>query len=127
MRSIVSGCAVTVVTDGVSLEQIREPFQYSDNGEEGNDNPFHPRRSSRDVDSPDTQYRLWDHRLDNFQYWCNPKKLLAPGWCETSTEKAVIADREDEDAYVSNQNKKYASDTQVQYRALAPVEAPFRW
>jgi len=34
MRSIVSGSAVTVVTDGVSLEQIREPFQYSDNGEE---------------------------------------------------------------------------------------------
>jgi hypothetical protein len=35
-----------------SVEHICEPFECSDDGERGNDDPCHPRLSSGDVDSP---------------------------------------------------------------------------
>jgi hypothetical protein len=42
----------------ISVEKIYEPFEYSDNGEGRDDDPFHPRPSSGDVDSS-----AWDHEI----------------------------------------------------------------
>jgi hypothetical protein len=42
----------------ISVEKIYEPFEYSDDGGEANDDPFHPRPSLSNVESP-----VWDDEV----------------------------------------------------------------
>jgi hypothetical protein len=54
-RAWVIQCLCRILGDmelTISMENIREPFEYSGNSKDGNYDPFHPGPSSSDVDSP---------------------------------------------------------------------------